>query len=96
MNSLRPDDNLTVRLRSFQGRLLRLDGSLDNDGLARENIKSFKPQADPNYSDQKTHVRPRLLLRNEDPIFALPVSHSVLKLSQWLLLEPGQPQTTVS
>jgi len=47
---------LTVKLCDFQGRLLRPDGSVDKDGLARENIKSFMPRADPNYSDRKTDI----------------------------------------
>lgn len=29
---------------------------VDKDGLARENIKSFMPRADPNYSDRKTDI----------------------------------------
>ena len=56
INNLLIDDNLTVKLCDFQGRLLRLDGSVDKDGLARENIKSFMPRADPNYSDQRTDI----------------------------------------
>lgn len=45
-----------VKLCDFQGRLLRPDGSIDKDGLARENIKSFMPRADPNYADWKTDI----------------------------------------
>ena len=56
VNNLLLDDNLTVKLCDFQGRLLRADGSVDKDGLARENIKSFMPRADPNYSDRKTDI----------------------------------------
>ncbi|KAL9122456.1 MAG: hypothetical protein Q9187_000985 [Circinaria calcarea] len=56
VNNLLVDDNLTVKLCDFQGRLLRLNGSVDKDGLARENIKSFMPRADPNYSDRKTDI----------------------------------------
>ena len=56
VNNLLLDDNLTVKLCDFQGRLLRADGSVDRDGLARENIKSFMPRADPNYSDWKTDI----------------------------------------
>jgi len=50
------DENLTVKLCDFQGRLCRPDGSVDKDGLARENIKSFMPRADPNYADRKTDI----------------------------------------
>lgn len=50
------DDDLTVKLCDVQGRLLRLDGSVDKDGLASENIKSFMPRADPNHSDRKTDI----------------------------------------
>lgn len=56
VNSLLLDDDLTVKLCDFQGRLLQPDGSVDKDGLARENIKSFMPRADPNYSDRKTDI----------------------------------------
>ncbi|MCJ1231298.1 hypothetical protein MMC12_007975 [Toensbergia leucococca] len=56
VNNLLVDDNLTVKLCDFQGLLLRLDGSVNKDGLARENVKSFMPRADPNYSDQKTDI----------------------------------------
>ena len=56
VNNLLLDNNLTVKLCDFQGRLLRPDGSVDKDGLARENIKSFMPRADPNCSDQKTDI----------------------------------------
>ena len=56
VNNLLLDDHLTIKLCDFQGRLLRLDGSVDKDGLARENIKSFMPRADPNYSDRKTDI----------------------------------------
>ena len=56
VNNLLLDDNLTVKLCDFQGRLLRLDGSVDKDGLARENIKSFMPRTNANYSDQKTDI----------------------------------------
>ena len=56
VNNLLLDNNLTVKLCDFQGRLLRPDGSVDKDGLARENIKSFMPRADPNYSDRKTDI----------------------------------------
>ena len=55
-NNLLLDDNLTVKLCDFQGLLLRPDGSVDKDGLARENIKSFMPRADPNYSDRSTDI----------------------------------------
>jgi len=51
VNNLLLDDNLTVKLCDFQGRLLRADGGVDRDGLARENIKSFMSRADPKYSD---------------------------------------------
>lgn len=56
VNNMLLDDDLTVKLCDFQGRLLRADGSIDRDGLARENVKSFKPRADPNYSDRKTDL----------------------------------------
>ena len=56
VNNLLLDGNLTVKLCDFQGRLLRADGSVDRDGLARENIKSFMPRADSNYSDRKTDI----------------------------------------
>ena len=56
VNNLLLDDNLMVKLCDFQGLLLQADGSVDKDGLARENIKSFMPRADPNYSDQKTDI----------------------------------------
>lgn len=50
------DDNLMVKLCDFQGLLLRADGSVDKDGLARENIKSFMPRTDPNHLDHKTDI----------------------------------------
>lgn len=56
VNNLLLDDSLTVKLCDFQGRLLRPDGSVDKDGLARENIKSFMPRADPDYSDRITDI----------------------------------------
>ena len=56
VNNLLLDDDLTIKLCDFQGRLLRADGSVDKDGLARENIKSFMPRADTNYSDRKTDL----------------------------------------
>ena len=56
VNNLLLDDNLTVKLCDFQGRLLRVDGSVYKDGLARENIKSFMPRADPNYSNRITDI----------------------------------------
>ncbi|KAL8736211.1 MAG: hypothetical protein Q9166_000366 [cf. Caloplaca sp. 2 TL-2023] len=56
VNNFLLDDNLTVKLCDFQGRLLRADGSVDKDGLARENIKSFMPRADPNFSDRRTDI----------------------------------------
>ena len=56
VNNLLLDDDLTVKLCDFQGRLLRADGSVDKDGLARENIKSFMPRADPNCCDRKTDL----------------------------------------
>ncbi|KAL9125621.1 MAG: hypothetical protein Q9217_005197 [Psora testacea] len=56
VNNLLLDGDLMVKLCDFQGRLLRPDGSVDRDGLARENIKSFMPRADPNYSDSKTDI----------------------------------------
>ena len=56
VNNLLLDDNLTVKLCDFQGLLLRADGSVDKDGLARENTKSFMPRADPNCSDRKTDI----------------------------------------
>ena len=56
INNLLLDDNLTVKLCDFQGLLLQADGSIDKDGLARENIKSFMPRANPNYSNRKTDI----------------------------------------
>ena len=56
VNNLLLDDNLTVKLCDFQGRFLRPDGSVDKDGLARKNIKSFMPRADPDYSDRITDI----------------------------------------
>ena len=56
VNNLLLTDTLMVKLCDFQGRLLRQDGTVDKDGLARENIKSFMPRADPNYSDRKTDI----------------------------------------
>ncbi|KAL8894833.1 MAG: hypothetical protein Q9207_008398 [Kuettlingeria erythrocarpa] len=56
VNNLLLDDNLAVKLCDFQGLLLQPDGSVDKDGLARENIKSFMPRADPNYSDRITDI----------------------------------------
>ncbi|KAL9033168.1 MAG: hypothetical protein Q9180_006094 [Flavoplaca navasiana] len=56
VNNLLLDNDLMVKLCDFQGRLLRPDGSVDKDGLARENIKSFMPRADPNHSDRKTDI----------------------------------------
>ena len=56
VNNLLLDHNLTVKLCDFQGRLLRPDGTVNKDGLAVENIKSFMPRADPNFSDRKTDI----------------------------------------
>ena len=56
VNNFLLDDNLTIKLCDFQGRLLRADGSIERDGLARENIKSFMPRVDPNHADQKTDI----------------------------------------
>lgn len=56
VNNLLLDDHLMVKLCDFQGILLWPDGSVDRDGLARENIKSFMPRADPNYSDRMTDI----------------------------------------
>ncbi|KAL9016139.1 MAG: hypothetical protein Q9185_006493 [Variospora sp. 1 TL-2023] len=56
VNNLLLDDDLTVKLCDFQGQLLRPDGSVDKDGLSRENTKSFMPRADPYYSDRKTDI----------------------------------------
>lgn len=56
VNNMLLDDDLTVKLCDFQGRLLRADGSIDRDGLARESVKSFMPRADPDYSDRKTDL----------------------------------------
>ncbi|KAL8939914.1 MAG: hypothetical protein Q9211_002518 [Gyalolechia sp. 1 TL-2023] len=50
------DDELTVKLCDFQGRLLRPDGTIAKDGLARENTKSCMPRAYPDYSDRKTDI----------------------------------------
>lgn len=56
VNNFLLDHSLTVKLCDFQGRLLRPDGTVNKDGFARENIKSFMPRADPNYSDRKTDI----------------------------------------
>ena len=56
VNNLLLDHNLRVKLCDFQGRLLRPDGSIDKDGLAKENIKSFMPRTDNNHSDWKTDI----------------------------------------
>ena len=56
VNNLLLDHSLTVKLCDFQRRLLRPDGTVKKNGLARENIKSFMPRADPYYSDRKTDI----------------------------------------
>lgn len=56
VNNLLLDHNFTVKLCDFQGRVLGPDGSVDKDGLARENTKSFMPRVDPNYADRKTDI----------------------------------------
>ena len=56
VNNLLLDHSLTVKLCDFQGRLLWPDGTVNKDGFARENIKSFMPRAAPNYTDRKTDI----------------------------------------
>ncbi|KAK4696948.1 hypothetical protein P7C71_g1056, partial [Lecanoromycetidae sp. Uapishka_2] len=56
VNNLLLDDTLTVKLCDFQGKLLHPDGTVDKHGFSCENIKSFMPRADPNYSDRKTDI----------------------------------------
>ena len=56
VNNLLLDHSLTVKLCDFQGQLLWPDGTVNKDGLSRENIKSCMPRADPNYSDRKTDI----------------------------------------
>ncbi|KAI4213444.1 MAG: hypothetical protein LQ351_003944 [Letrouitia transgressa] len=56
VNNLLLDDDLTVKLCDFQGRLLWPDGSVNKDGLAAENTKSFMPRADPGSSNQITDL----------------------------------------
>lgn len=56
VNNILLDEQLNVKLCDFQGFLLRPDGSVDKDGLARENIKSSMPRADPNHADRLTDI----------------------------------------
>ncbi|KAL8798545.1 MAG: hypothetical protein Q9182_006578 [Xanthomendoza sp. 2 TL-2023] len=56
VNNLLLDDDLAVKLCDFQELLLRPDGSVEKDGLARENIKSSMPRADPNYAGPITDI----------------------------------------
>ena len=51
------DDDLTLKLCDFQGRLLRLeDGGVEKDGISCEATKSTMPRADINHSDHKTDI----------------------------------------
>lgn len=58
VNNLLLDAKLNVKLCDFQGRLLDLDGKVEEDGLSTENIKSFMPRADLNldHADWKTEI----------------------------------------
>ncbi|KAL9046820.1 MAG: hypothetical protein Q9214_000447 [Letrouitia sp. 1 TL-2023] len=56
VNNLLLDKNLVVKLCDFQGRLLWPDGSVNKDGLAREDVKSFMPRADPDDLDRTTDI----------------------------------------
>ena len=56
VNNLLLDDHLMVKLCDFQGLLLGPDGSVELDGLARENIKSSMPRTDPDFADRTTDI----------------------------------------
>ncbi|KAF6234139.1 hypothetical protein HO173_007559 [Letharia columbiana] len=56
VNNLHLDESLTIKLCDFQGQLLRLDGTVDRDGLSRENTKSCMPRTDDDYSYRKTDI----------------------------------------
>ena len=56
VNNILLDHNLAVKLCDFQGLLLRPDGTVDKDGLARENTKSCMPRPYPGYADRKTDI----------------------------------------
>ena len=55
-NNIVLDHNLNAKLCDFQGILFWPDGSIEADGLARENTKSSMPRADSNYADRTTDL----------------------------------------
>ena len=56
VNNLLLDHNLMIKICDFQGLLLRADGSVDKDGFAKENVKSFMPRTDNDFADKKTDI----------------------------------------
>ena len=50
------DAELNIKLSDFQGRLLRPDVEIREEGLSLENTKSFMPRVDSNYADWKTKI----------------------------------------
>ena len=55
-NNLLLDAGLNVKLSDFQGRLLTLDGEVQEDGPSIESTKSFMPRIDSDHADWKTEI----------------------------------------